>query len=50
MIKKLFFTILLTGILMGNSLPKYYTKTLENGLEVVAIPMHNQDILQSRKS
>ncbi|HHD80353.1 MAG TPA: insulinase family protein, partial [Campylobacterales bacterium] len=26
---------------MGNSLPKYYTKTLDNGLEVVAIPMHN---------
>ena len=41
MIKKLFFTILLIGILMGNSLPKYYTKTLDNGLEVVAIPMHN---------
>jgi predicted Zn-dependent peptidase len=34
-------TILLTGILMSNSLPKHYTKTLENGLEVVAIPMHN---------
>ncbi len=29
------------GILMANSLPKYYTKTLENGLQVVAIPMHN---------
>ena len=26
---------------MGNSLPKYYTKTLDNGLEVVAIPMDN---------
>ena len=26
---------------MANSLPKHYTKTLENGLEVVAIPMHN---------
>jgi len=34
-------TILLTGILMANSLPKHYTKTLENGLEVVAIPMKN---------
>ena len=26
---------------MANSLPKYYTKTLQNGLQVVAIPMHN---------
>ncbi len=26
---------------MGNSLPKYYTQTLDNGLEVVAIPMKN---------
>ncbi len=26
---------------MANSLPKYYTKTLDNGLEVVAIPMKN---------
>ena len=26
---------------MANSLPKYYTETLENGLQVVAIPMHN---------
>ena len=26
---------------MANSLPKYYTKTLKNGLQVVAIPMEN---------
>ncbi|WP_228711114.1 M16 family metallopeptidase [Halarcobacter anaerophilus] len=26
---------------MGQSLPKYYTETLENGLKVVAIPMDN---------
>ena len=26
---------------MSNSLPKYHTKTLENGLEIVAIPMKN---------
>jgi predicted Zn-dependent peptidase len=26
---------------MANSLPKYYTKTLDNGLKVVAIPMKN---------
>ena len=29
------------GLLMANSLPKYYTQTLENGLQIVAIPMHN---------
>ena len=34
-------TILTTGILMSNSLPKHYIKTLDNGLEVVAIPMKN---------
>lgn len=26
---------------MSNSLPKYYTKTLENGLQIVAIPLQN---------
>jgi len=26
---------------MGNSLPKYETKTLKNGLQIVVIPMHN---------
>ncbi len=35
-----FFTIF-AGELMSNSLPKYYTKTLENGLQIVAIPMDN---------
>ena len=40
--KKFIFTIfILTGVLMANSLPKYYTKTLENGLQIVAIPMEN---------
>ncbi len=34
------FTIL-TGDLMSSNLPKYYTKTLENGLKIVAIPMKN---------
>ncbi|TLT06711.1 insulinase family protein [Aliarcobacter thereius] len=28
-------------IMSANSLPNYYTKTLKNGLEVVAIPMNN---------
>ena len=35
-----FFTIFI-GDLMSSSLPKYYTKTLENGLQIVAIPMEN---------
>ena len=33
--------IIFAGELMSSSLPKYYTKTLENGLKVVAIPMQN---------
>ena len=40
----LFFIVslfIITGELMANSLPKYYTKTLENGLQIVAIPMKN---------
>ena len=32
---------LILGTLMASSLPKYETQTLENGLEVVAIPLHN---------
>jgi predicted Zn-dependent peptidase len=32
---------LISGVLMATSLPKYETKTLENGLEIVVIPMHN---------
>ncbi|AZL53543.1 insulinase family protein [Aliarcobacter skirrowii] len=39
---KLFIIITIFGELMSaNSLPNYYTKTLKNGLEVVAIPMEN---------
>lgn len=33
--------IIVSGELMSSSLPKYYTQTLENGLQVVAIPMDN---------
>ena len=33
--------ILLSGALMANSLPKHYTKTLDNGLQIVVIPMDN---------
>ncbi len=39
--KTLLSLLLMTGVLMANSLPKYYTKTLDNGLQVVAIPMKN---------
>jgi len=39
---KLLATILiLTGILVANSLPKHFTKTLENGMQIVVIPMNN---------
>lgn len=41
MIKWLIITILTAGTLMGNTLPKYETKTLKNGLQIVAIPMEN---------
>ncbi len=41
--KKILFTLILTaGVLMSNGLlPKHYTKTLENGLQIVVIPMQN---------
>ncbi len=32
---------LISGALMANSLPKHYSKTLDNGLQVVVIPMDN---------
>ena len=41
MIKKTLTLLLTTGILMANSLPQHHTKTLDNGLEVVVIPMKN---------
>jgi zinc protease len=37
----LFIGMLISGTLMANSLPKHYTKTLDNGLQVVVIPMDN---------
>ena len=42
MIKKTV-TLLITtiGLLMANSLPQHHTQTLDNGLEVVVIPMKN---------
>ncbi|MEA1956371.1 MAG: pitrilysin family protein [Campylobacterota bacterium] len=34
-------TILIIGTMMASSLPKYETKTLKNGLEIVVIPLKN---------
>ena len=33
--------IMISGESMASNLPKYHTKTLENGLQIVAIPMKN---------
>jgi len=33
--------LMLTGALMANSLPEHFTKTLDNGMQVVVIPMDN---------
>ena len=41
MIKKIFILLLTLGELMANSLPKFYTETLKNGLKIVVIPMEN---------
>ena len=30
-----------SGVLMANSLPKHFTKTLDNGMQIVVIPMDN---------
>ncbi len=40
--KKILILLTLTiGVLMSSALPKYETKTLENGLQIVVIPMQN---------
>jgi predicted Zn-dependent peptidase len=39
--KTFFALILILGTLMASSLPKYETKTLKNGLQIVVIPLHN---------
>ena len=41
MIRVVTILILTAGVLMSSALPKHYTKTLKNGLEVVVIPMLN---------
>ena len=33
--------LITTGVTMANSLPKYFTKTLDNKMEIVVIPMDN---------
>ena len=39
---KIILSIILTiGTIMASSLPKYETKTLKNGLQIVVIPLHN---------
>lgn len=41
MLKALLITSITIGVLMSSVLPKYYSIKLDNGLEVVAIPMQN---------
>ena len=41
MLKKTLILISTLGLLMANSLPQHHSKTLNNGLEVVVIPMKN---------
>ena len=36
-----FVLLLLSGVIMANSLPKHFTKTLDNGMQIVVIPMDN---------
>ncbi len=41
MIRIFLLTISTLGILMSSTLPKHFSKTLENGLQIVVIPMEN---------
>ena len=41
MIKTILILFTLLGVCMGNTLPKHYTKTLDNGLQILVIPMQN---------
>ncbi len=40
--KKVLILISFVGVLMASSLPLYQSKTLDNGLQIVVIPMHNK--------
>lgn len=43
---RIIFFLIFTGVLMASSLPKYETKTLSNGLQIVVIPMkNNSDVI-----
>jgi len=39
--RAVFTALLFTGALMANSLPRHFTKTLNNGLQILVIPMDN---------
>ncbi|WP_408997819.1 M16 family metallopeptidase [Sulfurovum sp.] len=39
--KNLLLILLFTGVTMANSLPKHFTKTLKNDMQIVVIPMDN---------
>ena len=39
--RSIFGLIVLSGALMANSLPQHFTKTLDNGMQIVVIPMDN---------
>jgi zinc protease len=43
--RTLFTLFFLTGVLMASALPKFETKTLENGLEVVAIKLKQNSVV-----
>jgi len=40
--KQILLFLIFLGALMANSLPEHFSKTLENGLQIVVIPMHNK--------
>ncbi len=42
MIKKILISIIFLGGLMASTLPNFETKTLDNGLQIVVIPMKNE--------
>jgi len=41
LLKIVLLLLITTGVTMGNSLPKYFTKTLKNKMQIVVIPMDN---------
>jgi predicted Zn-dependent peptidase len=46
MLRKVFYTLIIfTGVAMGSALPNFETKTLDNGLEVVAIKLKQNSVV-----